>query len=65
MVGYGPFSLCVIHKEGLNLSIGDIHKLMMMMMMIHKALGMYNVLPELLNDTLKYFILIIPVCSGH
>jgi hypothetical protein len=30
-VGYGPFSLCVIHKEGLCPSSGDINRLMMMM----------------------------------
>jgi hypothetical protein len=29
VVGYGPFSLCVIHKEGLCLSSGDINRLMM------------------------------------
>jgi hypothetical protein len=31
---YGPFSLWVIHKEGLCPSSGDINRLMMMMMMI-------------------------------
>jgi hypothetical protein len=31
VVGYGPFSLCVIHKEGLYSSIGDINRLMLMM----------------------------------
>jgi hypothetical protein len=31
VVGYGPFSLCVIHKKGLCLSSGDINKLIMMM----------------------------------
>jgi hypothetical protein len=30
VVGYGPFSLCVIHKEGLCPSSGDINGLMMM-----------------------------------
>jgi hypothetical protein len=30
-VGYGPFSLCVIHEEGLCLSVGDINKLMMIL----------------------------------
>jgi hypothetical protein len=30
MVGYGSFSLCVIHKEGLCPSSGDINRLMMM-----------------------------------
>jgi hypothetical protein len=29
VVGYGPFFLCVIHKEGLCLSSGDINGLMM------------------------------------
>jgi hypothetical protein len=32
VVGYGPFSLCVIHKEGLCPSSGDINRLKMMMM---------------------------------
>jgi hypothetical protein len=31
MVGYGPFFLCLIHKEGLCPSSGDINRLMMMM----------------------------------
>jgi hypothetical protein len=30
-VGYCPFSLCVMHKEGLCVSSGDINRLMMMM----------------------------------
>jgi hypothetical protein len=30
VVGYGSFSLCVIHKEGLCPSSGDISRLMMM-----------------------------------
>jgi hypothetical protein len=30
-VGYGPFSLWVIHKESLCPSSGDINRLMMMM----------------------------------
>jgi hypothetical protein len=29
--GYGTFSLCVIHKEGLCHNSGDINRLMMMM----------------------------------
>jgi hypothetical protein len=33
VVGYGPFSLCVIHKEGPSLNSGDINRLMMMIMM--------------------------------
>jgi hypothetical protein len=31
VVDYGPFFLCVIHKEGLSPSSGDIDRLMMMM----------------------------------
>jgi hypothetical protein len=31
VVGYGPFCLWVIHKEGLCPSSGDINRLMMMM----------------------------------
>jgi hypothetical protein len=31
VVGYGPFSLCVIHKEGLCPSSRDNNRLMMMM----------------------------------
>jgi hypothetical protein len=30
VVGYGPFSLCVIHKEGLCPSSRDINRMMMM-----------------------------------
>jgi hypothetical protein len=33
VVGYGPVTLCVIHREGLCPSSGDINQLMMMMMM--------------------------------
>jgi hypothetical protein len=32
VVGYGPFSLYVIHKKGLRPSSGDINRLMMVMM---------------------------------
>jgi hypothetical protein len=35
VVSYGPFSLWVIHKEGLCPSSGDINRLMMTMMMMH------------------------------
>jgi hypothetical protein len=36
VVGFIPFSLCVIDKEGLSLSSGDINGLMMMTMMMMK-----------------------------
>jgi hypothetical protein len=39
--GYGPF-LCVIHKEGLCPSSGNINKLMMMMMMMIYWALMFN-----------------------
>jgi hypothetical protein len=32
--GYGPFFLCVIHKEGLCPISGDINRLMMMMILL-------------------------------
>jgi hypothetical protein len=35
VLGYRLFSLCVIHKESLCPSSGDINRLMMMMMMTH------------------------------
>jgi hypothetical protein len=34
VVGYGPFFLCVIHKEGLCPSSGDINRLVMMMILL-------------------------------
>jgi hypothetical protein len=34
--GYGLFSLCVIHKEGLRPSRGDINMLMMMTMVLRQ-----------------------------
>jgi hypothetical protein len=34
VVGYGLFSLCLIHKEGLCPSSGDINRMMMMMIII-------------------------------
>jgi hypothetical protein len=40
VVGYGPFCLRVIHKEGLCPSSGDINRLMMMMMMMMMMLMM-------------------------
>jgi hypothetical protein len=36
VVGFGQYSLCVIHKEGLCASSGDIDRLIMMMMTLHK-----------------------------
>jgi hypothetical protein len=39
VVGYGPFSLWVIHKEGLCPSSGDINRLMMMTFGIVILLG--------------------------
>jgi hypothetical protein len=32
MVGFSPFSLCVIHKEGLCPSSGDVNRLMMVIL---------------------------------
>jgi hypothetical protein len=39
VVGYGPFSLYVIHKEGLYPSSGDINRLMTMMMFFMLLVG--------------------------
>jgi hypothetical protein len=41
VVGYGPFSLCVIHKEGLCPSRGDINRLVMVVTIV--LLGLYGV----------------------
>jgi hypothetical protein len=40
VVGYGPFSLfpCVIHKEGLFVSSGDINRLMMILLSVNSNL---------------------------
>jgi hypothetical protein len=42
VVGYGLFSLWVIHKEGLCPNSGNINRLMMMMMKIHSCCKMYH-----------------------
>jgi hypothetical protein len=42
VVGYGPFSLWVIHKEGLCPSSGDINRLMMMMIYFKFNFGLRN-----------------------
>jgi hypothetical protein len=34
VVGYDPFSLCVIHKKGLCPSSGDINRLMMIVIYV-------------------------------
>jgi hypothetical protein len=52
VVGYGPFSLWVIHKEGLCPSSGDINRLMMIMSVIF-YLSVPNVLGTV-NSTSDY-----------
>jgi hypothetical protein len=42
MVGYGPFSLCVIHKDGLCLSSGDIDWLMIAWIHVHHDVTVYG-----------------------
>jgi hypothetical protein len=54
VVGYGPFFLCVIHKEGLCLSSGDINRLMMMMMMIYTYHSRF--IPEGIAETPQAFL---------
>jgi hypothetical protein len=53
MVGYGPFSLCVIHKEGLCPSSEDINRLMMMM---NLPLTIYSFINLKLHKTFGYFL---------
>jgi cellulose synthase/poly-beta-1,6-N-acetylglucosamine synthase-like glycosyltransferase len=43
VVGYGPFSLCVIHNEDLCPSSGDINRLMMMMRMLKAFESIYHI----------------------
>jgi hypothetical protein len=39
VMGYGPFSLCEIHKEGLCHSSGDINRLVMMILLTVSSMG--------------------------
>jgi hypothetical protein len=50
VVGYGPFSLWVIHKEGLCFSSGDINRLMMMIMMSLSLAWQIKVTASVLNQ---------------
>jgi hypothetical protein len=47
--GLWPFLLCVIHKEGLCLSSGDINRLMMMMMVGFALLSLYQISQSLVQ----------------
>jgi hypothetical protein len=42
VVGYGPFSLWLIHKEGLCPSSGDINRLMMILLTTGWSAGNFN-----------------------
>jgi hypothetical protein len=59
VVGYGPFSLCVIHKEGPYLSNGDIDRLMMIvnfiLFAVHLILISMAVCERFLVDDLPTF----------
>jgi hypothetical protein len=57
VVGNGPFSLCVIHNEGLCPSSGGINRLMMMMMMLFEITYRDNF--KLSYIILSHFIFII------
>jgi hypothetical protein len=60
VVGYGPFSLCLIHKEGLCPSSGDINRLMMNInrVQIIKLLRIkIFVLGIILSDTTYLFLI--------
>jgi hypothetical protein len=52
VVGYGPFSLCVIHKEGLCPSSRDINRLMMMIMM--RSVQHYHVVSKIRQYIFTY-----------
>jgi hypothetical protein len=59
VVGYGPFSLYLIHKEGLCPSCGDINKLMMMMM----TFNVISIIISLLIMMMMTFNVIIIIIS--
>jgi hypothetical protein len=50
VVGYGPYSLCVIHKEGLCPSSRDINRLMMMFIDIPKLNKQFRNLDFFANE---------------
>jgi hypothetical protein len=63
VVGHGLFSLCVIHKESLYPSSGDIYRLMMMMTYIYlyrspprSKLGLNKVLAERFHQLAELFL---------
>jgi hypothetical protein len=62
VVDYGSFSLCVIHKEGLRPSSGDINRLIMMTMsIVDGVLAVYHLMSLLLTF---YLVLCSDVQSG-
>jgi hypothetical protein len=75
MVGYGSFSLCVIYKEGLCPSSGDINRLMMMISLLwypryiildHRCDSMVVLPPHavLLRQSYRCWIINIALISG-
>jgi hypothetical protein len=42
-VGYGPFSLCVIHKESLCPSSEDINRLILILLIVHREDDQFGV----------------------
>jgi hypothetical protein len=57
MVGYGPFSLCVIHKERLFPSSGDINRLMVRVWQCYKLLTSVRLQTPLCVVCLLYCLL--------
>jgi hypothetical protein len=51
---YGPFSLWVIHKEGLRLSSGDINRLMMNVTMVRRPVE--KIIAESLSHDEKHVV---------
>jgi hypothetical protein len=74
VVGCGPFCLCVIHKEGLCPSSGDINELMMIMMMEercnffvtpgHTKLNPTKRVPTLSPNVVVWIWLVIPTLQS-
>jgi hypothetical protein len=61
VVGYGPFSLWVIHKEGLCPSSGDINRLMIMtnfmaIFIMSSVSNYYIIVSYFINSKLKYLV---------
>jgi hypothetical protein len=57
VVGYGPFFLCAIHKEGLCPSSGGINRLMMMIIALFYLCNFATLNAQLNKTFLSFFLL--------